>query len=244
MRFSGLIAVIMVTISLGLIGCNHGISQNYSLKNQWLANNYPDRTAHLNQISTVQLYFRDDVIAGQIQLGMTVDEVLIATDTAPFGPKHYKGKFWCNDKIVQRCDAQCVRCEGMVFLKDQLVWFYGHYQPPGHYQVPTVVEIAPQAGQVSIFNTAPPEMFRIADALYRDEIVIGMSFSDVIRILRSVPSEAMYYCDNEQAKIASICDTSCAVCKIEIPPDESHAIANSILLQPYLGDLKVTHIKH
>jgi hypothetical protein len=237
MRFRGFVAVIMVTFVTVLIGCSHVHSQNYSLQNQWLASNYPNRAAHLEQISTAQPYFRDDVIAGQIQLGMTVDEVLIATDTAPYGPRRYKAKFWCNKKIVQRCDPHCERCEGVIFLKDQLVWFNGHQQPP------IVVDMAHQSRRESIFTSAPSEKFRIAEALYRNEIVKGMSFTDVTNVLASVTSEVTYFCDNIRAQSPSICDASCAICKIKIHPHKSNAHAKVIFLQPSLGEHRVTRIE-
>lgn len=156
MRFQRFIATfiipIVITFTSGLVGCT-AHSQNYSLQNQWLANNYPDRAAHLDQTTATQPYFRDAVIAGQIQLGMTVDEVLIATDTMPFGPKRYKGKFWCNNKVVRHCDVNCELCDGIIFLKDRIVWFNGQFQHP------TVVYIDYPLHQESIFLTAPEEKF-------------------------------------------------------------------------------------
>lgn len=239
MRFSGFIAVFMVTIAPGLIGCTAVHNQSYSLQNQWLASNYPDRASHLNHIDTSQPYFREDVIAGHIQLGMTIDEVLIATDTTPYGPKRYKGKFWCNNQTVDHCDVSCQSCEGMIILKDQLVWFSGHFQPP------TVVDMDQQPRHESIFNSSLSQKFQIAEALYRNEIIQGMSFSDVNRVLGSVTSETSYFCDNghTQAQVTHTCDASCNICKIEIHPQSPATITKVIFLEPYLGEHRVIRIE-
>ncbi|WP_455211222.1 hypothetical protein [Kaarinaea lacus] len=237
MRSSGFIAIFMFTIAPGLIGCTIVHNQNYSQQNQWLASNYPDRASHLNQISSAQPYFRDDVIAGQVQLGMTVDEVLIATDTTPFGPKRYKGKFWCDNKTVDRCDANCQRCDGMIFFQNQLIWFRGHDQPP------TVVDMDQPTHHKSIFASAPSKKFQIAEALYRNEIIPGMSFSDVNRVLSSIPSKARYFCDNNQAQALATCDASCAICKIKIPAQNANAFSQVIFLEPYLGEHRVIRIE-
>jgi hypothetical protein len=238
MRFSGFIGVFLVAMALGLIGCSSVHSQNYSQQNQWLATNYPDRASHLNQIATAQPYFRDDVIAGQIQLGMTIDEVLIASDTTPFGPKRYKGKFWCENVSVDRCDNTCQNCEGMIFLNDRLVWFSGHFQPP------TVVDVDDQLRQNSIFTSPPSAKFQIAEALYRNEIIIGMSLTDVGRVLNSLTHEATFSCDNTQTHIPSTCDPACNLCKIEISPKSPDSSAIVIFLQPVLGEYRIFRIEN
>ncbi|KPJ90319.1 MAG: hypothetical protein AMJ53_13910 [Gammaproteobacteria bacterium SG8_11] len=237
MRFSGFIAVLLVTIAPGLIGCTPVHTQSYALQNQWLDSNYPDRASHLNKISTAQPYFRDDVIAGHIQLGMTVDEVLIATDTTPYGPKRYIGKFWCNNQTVDRCATTCRSCEGMLILKDQLVWFSGHSQPP------TVINIEQRSRQESIFSSAPSQQFQIAQALYRNEIIQGMSFTDVSRVINSYTTKPQVFCDNDSAHISPTCDTSCKICRIEILSQSSNTVTKVIVLEPYLGQHRVTRIE-
>jgi len=196
----------------------------------WFSDPQPQTPAEID-------YIRDDVIAGHIQLGMTVDEVLIATDTTPYGPKRYIGKFWCNNQTVDRCATTCRSCEGMLILKDQLVWFSGHSQPP------TVINIEQRSRQESIFSSAPSQQFQIAQALYRNEIIQGMSFTDVSRVINSYTTKPQVFCDNDSAHISPTCDTSCKICRIEILSQSSNTVTKVIVLEPYLGQHRVTRIE-
>lgn len=141
------LSVLVAATATGLLGCTGTASERRALRNQWLASNYPNRAAHLDKLPSAQPFFRDAVIAGQIQVGMTVEEVLIATNTAPYGPKRYQGNFWCNDQVVTRCAADCRLCQGVIFIKDQLLWFSGEYQPP------TVTTVDNAAQRESIFQS-------------------------------------------------------------------------------------------
>ena len=240
MQFRGFISVFMISIAFGLISCTPVHTPSYALQNQWLANNYPDRASHLNKISTAQPYFRDDVISEHIELGMTVDEVLIASDTTPYGPKRYKGKFWCDNHTVDRCDSTCQNCEGMIILNDQLVWFSGQNK------LPTAMNIDQRSRQDSIFTTTPSQQFQIAEALYRNEIIQGMSFTDVSRVITSYPSKPHVFCDNDSAQLSPLspsCDASCKTCRVEIPSQSPNASTKVIFLEPYLGQHRVTRIE-
>ncbi|KPJ93851.1 MAG: hypothetical protein AMJ53_06400 [Gammaproteobacteria bacterium SG8_11] len=237
MRFGGFITVFTITLAAGLTGCTGEHARNYSLQNQWLANNYPDRLFHLNQIDTAQPYFREDVIAGQIQLGMTIDEVLIATDTTPFGPKRYRGKFWCDKQPVGRCENDCQNCEGILFLGNDLAWFSGHTQPP------TVVNIASETSNDSIFATAPTDQSLIAEALYRDQIINGMSLYQVDLVLATTAAHAAYFCDESESPTTSNCTASCHFCKIVIYPRTPGDLTKAIFLQTVAGEQRVIRIE-
>ncbi|MCG6968856.1 MAG: hypothetical protein PVF34_13420 [Gammaproteobacteria bacterium] len=216
---------------------------DYSRQNQWLARNYPDRAAHFDRLpadhasspaSVHNNNFRDDIIAGQVRLGMTVDEVLIAADTTPYGPKPYKGKFWCNNQAVSHCDANCQACEGLIFLQDQVVWFSGNFQAP------TVVHLD-HSRQQSIFTATPPVKIRIAEALYRNEIIQGMSMHQVNRILVEQSVSAHYYCDSTPLQFPMYCQTDCTVCKIEISDNGSPG--QTVFLKQDLGEYRVVRVE-
>lgn len=239
MQYSGIKSIkaaCWLIIPLGLISCS--TTNEYSRQDQWLARNYPDRAAHLDGLPASQHtpsdVYRDNIVAGQVQLGMTLDEVLIAADTAPYGPKPYKGKFWCDQQPVSRCDPGCQACDGVIFLDDQVVWFNG--EP----HAPTVVHMD-QSRRQSIFASSPPANFQIAQALYHNEIVQGMSLSQVNRVLGALPAVATYYCDSLPAHPPSTCQSACTTCKIEI--SENGIPAQTIFLKQDMEEYRVVRVE-
>jgi hypothetical protein len=213
-------------------------TNNSSRQDQWLARNYPDRATHLEALPasqhTASDFYRDNIIAGQVQLGMTLDEVLIAADTAPYGPKPYKGKFWCDQQPVPRCEPGCQACDGLIFLDDQVIWFNGESHSP------TVVQLDRSRRQ-SVFATAPPASFKIAHALYHNEIIQGMSLPQVTRVLGTLPETAAYFCDNLPAQSPFTCQPPCTICRIEIR--ENGVPAQTIFLKQALGEYRVVRIE-
>lgn len=110
--------------------CGCSSMDTIEAQNRWLQRNYPDRATQFNKLPNAQAFFKEDVLAGNIQFGMNVEEVLIASSTYPYGPRRYQGKFWCDKKAVDRCQSDCHICEGMLFLKNQLIFFSGISNPP------------------------------------------------------------------------------------------------------------------
>jgi len=211
---------------------------NHSQQNQWLKHNYPNRAAYFDQLPTKHAYFRDDVLAGQIQLGMTIEEVLIATGTEPYGPKSFKGKFWCGNLETPRCSVDCAACDGLVFLGNQLLFFSGRSQPP------TVTDIDEQSRPASIFNSASHSLrYKIAEALYKNEIVKGMSLDQVHHVISTEKTEPRYYCNNHPLQSPTICSLSCKTCRIETDPARTPRQTGRIIyLESRGGELRVVGI--
>lgn len=128
MRFTLLKLICLITFAYLTGGCSN--TDTIEAQNRWLERNYPDRAAQFDKLPNAQTFFKEDVLAGNIQFGMYVDEVLIASSTAPYGPKRYQGKFWCDNDPVNRCDNNCNRCDGIVLLKNRLIFFRGISQTP------------------------------------------------------------------------------------------------------------------
>jgi len=236
MQYRGICAIGLLMIVCGLLGCS--AENDFSRQNRWLEANYPDRADHLQRLPDTQALVRDAVLAGQVELGMRLDEVLIASDTTPYGPKAYKGKFWCNGQVVPRCDADCSRCDGIVLLADKVARFSGASQPP------TVSELNNAATADSIFTPTPSMQLRIAEALYRDEIITGMSLRDVSLVLGSLSSQVSYYCDNTPAGSVAHCSTACNNCRIELGNSANPTLVKTIFFEQALGEQRVSRVDH
>lgn len=211
---------------------------DYHAQNRWLQQNFPDRAQQLDNTNNSHNYFREDVLAGHVQLGMYIDEVLIATDTAPYGPKRFKGRFWCDNQLVNRCNKNCDRCDGIVFSKKDLLVFSGRHQEP------VVVDIQSISDNSSIFHIKSAK-FTIAEALYNNRIVTGMSANEVERVLHNTDKQVTYICDNNHIIDKQSCRKYCTLCKILT----THDLNNSRMVKTiYLGGdtaaKTVTKIEH
>lgn len=215
---------------------DQNLSSKRAPQNLWLERNYPSRAAYFDNLPTKQSYFREDVLAGLIQLGMRVDEVLIATGTEPYGPKSYKGKFWCDNHAVAQCNTACNHCDGILFVAGRLVVFSGNSQ------LPTAINIDDYSASGSIFtNSTHSTKHRIAEALYRNEVTAGMSLAQVRRVLIESNTATTYYCNNYPLPAKAACTPSCSTCTIETRHAQGPSeFPKTIYLEIRDGELQVT----
>jgi len=107
-----------------------------------------------------------------------------------------------------------------------------------------VVDMDHISHQQSIFASAPSQKYHIAEALYRNEIITGMSLNDVTLVLSSLSAAATYFCEDNHGQPPSICDASCEICKIQIHPQHSGTVHKVIVLKPHLGEQRVVRIEN
>jgi hypothetical protein len=169
------------------------LSQSPPSQTQWLKRNFPDHEAYFDALPAARAFFRNDVLAGRVKRGMSVDEALITLGIQPYGPKSYKGKFWCDNQRVTHCNSKCNTCNAILIADNRVIFFSGNHQAP------TVKDIDENSGSNSIFQTrSHTQRHRLAEALYRNKIVIGMSLHDMRRILgaANAAAQSRYSCDN------------------------------------------------
>ena len=138
---------------------------------------------------------------------------------------------------MPRCGADCSHCEGIVLLADKVVRFSGVSQPP------TVSEWNSATVGDSVFTPVPSAQFRIAEALYHDEIVTGMSLRDVNLVLGTLSSQASYYCDNTPAGSVTRCNTTCNNCRIEVGDSANSILVKTIFFEQALGEQRVSRVE-
>lgn len=119
------IELIFVGTLLILVVSACATPNDYAAKQKWVEINFPDRAKFLQNLPGDHTHFQQQVIAGLIDRGMSYEEVLIATDTSPFGPKKNNTLYWCNDLLANQCDNKCVVCASVLILKKSVVLLKG-----------------------------------------------------------------------------------------------------------------------
>lgn len=220
-----------------LVSACSTVADEQQAKNQWLQRNLPDREQHIKILKNTNSEYTQYILQGEIVRGMSLEETLISSNTSPYGPKLYKGRFWCDNKPVSRCASHCATCEGFILTNKEVVYFSGIKKAP------EVIRTHARHTNSSMFANNSKQ-YIIAQALYNNEIVMGMSLAQANRVLQTLNSINSYYCNDRSITSANQCQSSCVTCKIRVsPPHETHSPANTIFLEDNYGLLTVTRIE-
>ncbi len=129
-----------------LSGC--ATDNTYAQQQTWLEQNYPDRLRSVKQLSYPSDQFQQQIIAGEIVSGMYIDQVLIATDSLPYGPRPVTKIFWCGEQAVAECDRSCGICNGIILTQKLAILLSGQgpfmqiieYRPRGTKEIATLYQ--------------------------------------------------------------------------------------------------------
>ena len=178
-------------------------------KDQWLQNNFPNRSKNLEKTGYQDSVFRDSILAGQVSTGMNLEEILIARAIAPYGPAQNKSQFWCEKLSYfspEKCPKGCSDCTGIIQTKSDLLLL----QQKGQRLIAVAHK---KSGTLRTEPGISQRHFNNAEAIFQQKFVTGMTLNQVKLSNRSPFNQTIYYCNDIPSHA---CDSHCVSCRVEI----------------------------
>jgi len=202
-------ALLLCHLVLMLCSCVLPTQNRFDDKTKWMEKNFPNRANYLEKIKYDPI-FKQAILDGQIKLEMSFDEALVAGEISPYGPNPAGKVFWCNEKLVDSCSAECQDCRAMLVRKRQIHLF----------------ETAARGLQIVANypnNKWPahlpyhPSSYSAARHILRNEYAPGMNLEDITHVATPPRSDTLYFCGSEnQGRNDIPCSANCVGCRAEI----------------------------
>lgn len=232
-----------IMVSLMLISCaSQETNTAQDNKDKWLEQSFTAATpaqASKKQSDLIRLpdspRFRNAILSGQVQRGMSLDETQATLRAKPYGTRDRSTVYWCEQQPVSECTSQCVKCEAYVFGDHHVVMLEGFGR-----QV-TVTDFYPQ-GFANFRATVDPSARRFAQSLYERKIVPGMSAGLVQMLVNLQGYTAEYFCDAAAQGSSESCLGRCNECRVEITPRSDAEKQLIIRLETHAGQQSVSEI--
>jgi len=183
------------------------IRQQKITEDRWLEKNYPDKPYASPEQAALPTEYYNDVIAGNVVVGMSLLETRVATKTDPHGSHKYPTFHWCDGLSVNACHDNCGICAA-VLLTDKT-----QYYLKGKGNNPTVVQQRPRQQEDTAHYFAS-KSYSVINAIFLNKIVTGMDVTDFARIRLLPTAKQQYYCNNR--RIYNNCLGDCGDCIIKV----------------------------
>ena len=231
---------ILAPLSVLLSACaSEEPRSEFEKKDDWLKKSYTATPANAKPSQLVNLpdspRFRDSIIQGKIQNGMTLLEALATIRARPYGTLDQKSAFWCDGAQVPQCSNRCNNCEAMLFGQNQIVMLKGFANQPN------VTDFYPK--RFSDFRAGvDPSAFHFAQQIYQREIVPGMSAGIVQMLINLDGYQADYFCDGLATPTVESCLGRCNRCSVRLTPRSFSAGKSTVHLETLGTQQSVTRI--
>ena len=201
--------LIVAALLAVIAGCNttNSLYEEKLKKDEYLKHSYPGKAPEARETPAIKTEYYNEVLAGEVVIGMNLVETKTATKTYPYGPNRYNTVYWCDKKTVERCNASCKHCTS-VLLTDK----HAHLLQ-GKGDNLFVVKSLPRQSQDTV-ATLKGKSFDVVNALFLNKIVPGMTVNDFKRIRQLPGSKTEYYCKNQ--RVFQSCLLDCSDCTLKI----------------------------
>jgi len=209
LRPNSLLLLMLITLICQISACSNGIDirKQKAAQDSWLEKNFPDEKHEPPEQAALQTEFYNDVIEGNVVVGMNLLETMVATKTQPHGNNKYTPIFWCDGQPINACHNDCHMCAA-VLITDKI-----NYYLKGKGTNPRVVQQLPKQAEDTAQNFKS-KSFSVINALFLNNIVAGMNVADFNRIRLLPTAKQQYYCNNR--RIYDSCLGNCGDCIIRI----------------------------
>ena len=202
--------IILVAVALLFFGCNttNSVYEEKLQKDQFLEQNFSAEQPAASQTKpALKTDYYNEIVAGKVVVGMSLLEAKLATKTFPHGPNRYNTVFWCDTKVVDRCNENCQQCAATLLTPD-----YTHYMQGKGDKLVVVKSLARHVGDdVYSLKTKP---YPVVNALFLNRIVTGMSIEDFSRIEQLPNTKIQYFC--KEQRVFESCLLDCSDCTLKL----------------------------
>ncbi|HEY5604142.1 MAG TPA: hypothetical protein VIM41_13630 [Gammaproteobacteria bacterium] len=211
LNLTKLLPVGLVTVALAalLAACNttNPVHEEKLQQDEFLERNFRAEPPDEKEKPALKTEFYNEIQAGEVVVGMSLLEALVATRTYPHGPNRYNMVYWCAGQMVDSCNATCAQCSATLLTPR-----YTHYLQ-GKGDTLAVVKSLTRHAQDNIANLrAKP--YPVVNALFLNRIVPGMGIEDFQRIEQLPHTKTQYYCKDQ--RVFQSCLLSCSDCTLKL----------------------------
>ena len=198
-----------IVAAITLIACNSAntIYQEKQQQDEYLQRNYPDKKPASEEKPALKTDYYQEIMAGEVVVGMSLQEAMIATKTYPHGPNRFNTVFWCNEQKVDTCDAICSKCAGTLVTPTQLYFLEGKQDKL------SVVKSIPRRVDDTVAKLQR-KPFKVVNALFLNQAVPGMTIKDFQRLEQLPDAKTQFYCKSQ--RVFQSCLLDCGECTVKI----------------------------
>jgi len=201
------ITLIFVVALLTACNITNSVYEDKIQKDKFLEQNFSAAPPVKRETPALKTDYYNEIVAGEVVVGMNLLEAMIATKTFPHGPNRYNTVYWCNGQIVDRCNETCQQCAATLLTPK-----YSHYlQGKGDNLIVVKSLERHMEDDVYSFKTKP---YPVVNALFLNRIVTGMSIDDFNRIEQLPQTKIQYYCKNQ--RVFQSCLLDCSDCTVKL----------------------------
>ena len=211
----------------------------HAQKDAWLKKSYTAAPSSTKLSKLVNIpdspRFREEILQGKVQRGMTLDESLASIRATPYGTLDQKSAFWCDATPVPQCHNRCTTCEALLFGENQIVMLKGF----GHQL--TVTDFYPK--RFADFRAGvDSSALHFSQQIYQRRIVPGMSAGIVQMLINLDGYRADYFCDGQTTPRVESCLGSCNRCSVSLTPRSLSANKTTVHLETLGTSQSVTRV--
>ena len=207
-RYS-LTALLCVVTAVVLFGCNSTNTpyQEKLKQDKYLQRSYPEKQPQSKEKPAIKTNYYQEITAGKVVVGMNLLEAKAATKTHPYGPNRFNTVYWCNEQLVDACDATCNKCAGTLVTPTQLHFLEGKQDKL------LVVKSIPRRMEDTVAKLKRKPL-RVVNALFLNQLVPGMTIKDFQRVEQLPSSKTEFYCKSQ--RVFQSCLLDCGECTVKI----------------------------
>lgn len=204
--FSKITILILVAL---LAACNttNSVYEEKLQKDKFLEKNFSAKEPVAREKPALKTHYYDEIVAGEVVVGMNLLEAMVATKTFPHGPNRYNTVYWCDGQAVDLCNETCQQCAATLLTPK-----YTHYMQ-GKGDKLIVVKSLKRHIEDDVYSlkTKP---YPVVNALFLNHVVTGMSIKDFNRIEQLPDTKIQYYCKDQ--RVFTSCLLNCSDCTLKL----------------------------
>lgn len=231
---SKLTIFILVTL---LTACNttNSVYEEKLQKDKFLEKNFSAEPSLPEERPAFKTDYYNEIIAGEVVVGMNLLEAKLATKTFPHGPNRYNTVYWCDSKVVDSCNENCQQCAATLLAPK-----YTHYlQGKGDKLI--VVKSLPRHEADSVYSLKS-KPYPVVNGLFLNRIVTGMTIHDFNRIQQLPDTKIQYFC--KEQRVFKSCLLDCSDCTLKlIAPRAGHYHVQTVRFRGHMDFATIVDVK-